>query len=141
VKRGAALPMVLLSLGLVAALSVGGAFVTRRYAADGRLRERSADLEPALEQALVSAAIQSDTAALRAMPMGGSSQSRGPELPNSPGLVTAVWVTRLTQSTFMFVAEGTSMSKPLWRKRLGIYVVLDTAGLMPLSGRPWVQLP
>lgn len=139
-KGGAALPMVLLSIGLVAALSVGGAFVTRRYATDGRLLLQSAGLEPAIEGALVSAVSHADTSVLKSMVIGASMPEDGAEA-GPTGLITSVWVTRLTATEFLFVCEGSSTHKPLWHKRLSLATVMDSAGLEPLGGRPWSQLP
>ena len=139
--RGAALPMVLLSLGLVAALSVGGAFVARRYAADGRLQIASSAVEPAVEQALVMTASQADTAVLRGLPPGTSKVLAMPGAPISAGLITRVWVTRLASTTYIFVGEVETTSNPMWRKRLGLLARLDSMGLRPLQGRPWSQLP
>ena len=138
-RGGAALPMVLLSIGLVAALSVAGAFVTRRYATDGRLLQQSADLEPALEGVLVAAVAGADTALLLAMPVGSSMAMGGPA--PTHGLVTQLWVNRLTVKTFLLVSEGQSTRKPLWHKRLSVTMILDSAGPRPVEIRPWGLLP
>ena len=140
-RRGAALPMVLLSIGLVAALTVGGAFVTRRYATDGKLLQQSTYLEPALEEALVVAAAAADTARLFAMPLGSSQALGGNQSTGPAGLVTQVWVNRLTGKTFLFVSEGQATHKPLWHKRLSVAMTMDSTGLHALATRPWGLLP
>lgn len=140
-RRGAALPMVLLSLGLVAALSIGGSFVTRRFAADAALGQQSADIEPVIEQVLVSSAARLDTAFLAGLPIGGSSSLAPPVEAVRSGMVARAWITRLSATTYVLVCEAESVPKPLFYKRLGVYVRVDSTGVRLLPYRPWSQLP
>ena len=140
-KCGAALPMVLLSLAIVAALSVGGSFVTQRYLADARLQQGSLDLEPATEQALVGTAVSLDSAALVALSAGATSVVATPSGWRPPGIVTRIWITRLNDRTFVLVGESETTRKPLLYNRLRLVVRLDSAGLTPLHPRSWGQLP
>ncbi|HEX7938139.1 MAG TPA: hypothetical protein VF483_04050, partial [Gemmatimonadaceae bacterium] len=57
------------------------------------------------------------------------------------GLVTQVWVNRLTGKTFLLVAEGEATHKPLWHKRLSVALTADSTGLHALGVRPWGLLP
>ena len=140
-RRGAALPMVLLSLGLVAALTVGGSFATRRYHADGRRVESAQAIEPALESALVLALSAMDSTMLDSIEIGETVASR----PSVGGLrsqvVTATWVTRIGPGEFALVGEASDGRKPLQIQRLMLVAVRDSAGLRPIPMRPWTRLP
>ena len=140
-RPGAALPTVLLSLALMAALSVGGSFVTRRYLADARLFQRSSDVESVLEGAMTQAAAGLDTASLGSLNAGATLQLVTPVELAQQGLVTSVWVTRLGASTYLLVGEVRTSFKPLVAKRLSVLSVVDSAGLQPAPLRAWSQLP
>ena len=140
-RRGAALPMVLLSLGLIAALTVGGSFVTRRYHTDGRRARSALDLEPALESALVQALGAMDSTAMDSVEVGetraweaGSVEIRSP-------IVTAVWVTRIGWGEYVLVGEASNGSNSLQVNRLMLIATRDSLGLRPIPMRPWTRLP
>lgn len=138
--RGAALPMVVLSLGLVAALSVGGAFVTRQFESNTRLADEAARLEPAAEGALALAASQLDTAAF-AIPVGRSVALPEADAGTTGHPVTFAWITRLSDSVFALTSEASLQRKTLLRKRLRLYVTADSAGFRPLAQGAWTRLP
>jgi len=140
-RSGAALPMVMLTLGLVAALSVGGSFVTRRYNSDAVLHQAASELEPGVEAALVRSAAALDTTVLMALGVGAGTEMATPAIGNPPGIRVRVWITRLSATTFALVAEGETQRKQLLVKRLGVSVVLDSAVVREVPNRAWTQLP
>jgi hypothetical protein len=140
-RAGASLAMVLLALSLVAALSVGGSFVTRRFVSDSRLVRQVSTLEPGTERALVEVALALDTAVLAALPIGTPAGLGVPPAVNASGTVTRLWVTRVNSSVFAVVGESETLGKPLLYKRLGLYITIDSAGVVPVPSRPWAQLP
>ena len=139
-SRGAALPSVLLALGLVAALVVGGAFITRRWSAN--------------ESAVASAASpDSDTEAAIAGTLSGLDSAFLVTLPERataiPGVVTAgpsgqsigrVWITRLDPQSCLVTAETVISDKHLQSNRLSVLLDCSTAPVRPLHGRPWMPL-
>jgi len=140
-RPGAALPMVLLSLGLVAALSVGGAFVTRRMATDASLTQRSLELAPMVEEGIVRAAAGMDTATLWAIPIGHTAELVTGSGGTPGSAATEVWISRLGDRDFQLVGEASTSAKPLLHIRLGLFVRLDSTGLRPAPSRPWSRLP
>ena len=137
-KRGAALPMMLLVIAMTSALAVGGAFVARQMAANGRAFERGAGLEPLAEAALVGAVVQWDSLARADQAIGGTVV-----LPSSVDELARadVWITRLTPVVYWVVAEARGISRPRLTRRLGVVVrvVAGSPGVVPERG--WSELP
>lgn len=137
-KRGAALPAVLLAITMASALAVGGAFVARQYAAAARLAHHGSELLPSADAALVEAIAAWDSVARKAQPVGSAIAIPGGPTPSSR---PAVWITRASPQLYWLVAEARSDSRPVLRRRIGV-LVRDSAGLaktVPRSG--WVDLP
>jgi hypothetical protein len=138
-KSGTALPVVLLTLAMTSALVVSGAFVSRRLVADQRLVERGALLESSGEQALVDAVARWDSAA-RAVQLVGASDSLATIA--SSGVATAVWVTRMSDQIYWFVAEASDDGgKPRLRRRLGLVIRVFQGVPALVSERAWSELP
>lgn len=137
-KAGAALPMVLLALGLVAALTVGGSFVTRRFVADNRLSQSASDLEPALEAALIGAVEHMDPGLLDTLSQGGTAACGASAVTR---LVTGCWVTKASNRVYALVSEASDDHKPLQIKRLMLVVMRDSTGLRPIPRGGWTRLP
>ena len=85
--------MVLLSLGIVGALAVGGAYVTRQFVGDARMAQQAAVMEPDLERALASAVATWDTTTRGNQAAGVTMEVSQPDF---PGVRTRLWITRLT---------------------------------------------
>jgi len=137
-KRAAALPMVLMLLGLVGALAVGGAFAARRIVADARRDVRALELRPAVEQAIVQALSSLDSAALALHPPG-STIATGELL--TPQSVTSWWITVLRPSTVWIVAEASTTAKPVLHNRLGVLARYAAGGQPAWSTFTWLELP
>lgn len=137
-NRGAALPMVLLSLGIVGALAVGGAYVTRQFAGDSRIAQRAVELEPHAERVLVDAVASWDTTARGYHATGVTVEVPQPDL---PGVSTRLWITRASSTVYWLVAEATGLGKPLLRRRLGMIVALRGGVVAPVATRAWSELP
>ena len=128
--------MVLMSLGLVGALAVGGAFASRRFVDDARTSNRSLELRPAAERAIVLALAGVDSTLLALAP--GSSIDGTVEVTQS--VVTATWITVLGGGAVWVVAEARTTRKPLLRNRLAI-VCQRRAGDTPGWAGAWFELP
>ena len=139
-RVGAALPMVVLSIGLVTALSVGGSFVARQYGSDTRGLERAASVEAAAEAALVYAAARLDTTVL-GLAVGSHAELATPPSGATAKPVTSAWITRLSGTTFAVISAATSTNKPLIYKRLRVILLIDTTGVRPLPSGAWSRLP
>lgn len=137
-RRGAALPMVLMSLGLVAALVVGGAFSARQFAKDARIAQQALELEPAAERAVVGALADLDSVNLAGMPVGEA--LAGDSMAVS-GVSTRVWTTKLSASTVWITATASTGLKPLLRKRIAVIAVLSTSGTSRWANLTWLALP
>jgi hypothetical protein len=137
-RRAAALPMVLFSLGLVGALTVGGAFVSRRFVADARNDNRALDLGPAAEQAIVAALTSIDSGVLASHALGSTTAVAWQVTPKS---VTNAWFTVLGPESVWVVAEATTTSKPLLHKRLGVIGRLVKADSGRWHNVTWFELP
>jgi hypothetical protein len=133
--------MVLLSLGLVAALTVGGSFVTRRFLADGRQALNASELEPALESSLIEALGHVDSTVLGPMSVGETRALGSTAASIRQPTVTAIWVTRVSDRQFALIGEVSTVHKPLQTNRLMLATVLDSLGLRPIRMRPWTRLP
>jgi len=137
-RRGAALPMVLMSLGLVAALVVGGAFSARQFAKDARIAQQALELEPAAERAVVGALAELDSVSLAGMPVGEA--LAGDSIAVS-GVSTRVWTTKLSASTVWITATASTGLKPLLRKRIAVIAMLSTGGASRWANLTWLALP
>jgi hypothetical protein len=137
-KRGAALPAVILALTLTSALAVGGAFVARQHAAMARVSLQGIELLPAAEEALVNAIARWDTATMDAQPVGNVMTF--PVREESERRVE-VWATRTGRWQFWLVAQATSGVRPVLRRRLGVVVTTSTGVPRLSAGRGWAELP
>ena len=137
-KRAAALPMVLMLLGLVGALAVGGAFAARRIVADARRDVRALELRPAVEQAIVQALSSLDSAAL-ASHTPGSTIASGELI--TPKAVTSWWITSLRPNAVWVVVEASTTTNPLLHNRLGVFAQYAAGGLPAWSTLTWLELP
>ena len=137
-KRGAALPMVLMSLGLVGALTVGGAFVARRFVADARNGRRALELGPAAEQAMVGALGSIDWATLASHPPGSSIPASRQVTPTA---VISTWATVLGPESVWVVAEVHTTSKPMLYKRLGVVGQFIQGESGRWQNLTWFELP
>jgi hypothetical protein len=137
-KRGAALPVVLLAITMASALAVGGAFVSRQYAGAARLSHHGSDLLPAADAAVVEAIAAWDSAARKTQPVGTVvAFPAGPSSSPRP----AVWITRTSPQLYWLVAEASSDSRPVLRRRIGV-LVRDSAGIAKtVAWRGWADLP
>ena len=137
-RRGAALPLVLLVLALTSALAVSGSFVARQLSAAASATRRGVELEPAVERALVEAITQWDSVA-RVTQLVGSvaivSESR------AQGIRTDAWITRIGEKTFWLVAESTVDSRPPLRRRIGVLVRVSAGSPRPVADRAWSEFP
>jgi hypothetical protein len=130
--------MVLMSLGLVAALVVGGAFSARQFAKDARIAQQALELEPAAERAVVGALADLDSVNLAGMPVGEA--LAGDSMAVS-GVSTRVWTTKLSASTVWITATASTGLKPLLRKRIAVIAVLSTSGTSRWANLTWLALP
>lgn len=137
-KQGAALPIVLLTITMTSALAVGGVFVARGVAASARLAQRAPEVQAPAESALVHAVVSWDSAARAQQPVGAT-VSLSPA--STSELITAAWATRIGATTFWLVAETTSRTRPLLRRRLGLVVRVSAEAPMVVPQRGWSELP
>jgi hypothetical protein len=137
-SRGSALPTALFALAFIGALIVGVTFGTRQATAVALLAERSAGLEPAAEQSLVTALAAWDSLA-RSNQVIGSVQTLA--VVSQPGTTSSVWVTRLSQRVFWVVGQATNAGPPLLRRRLGVLVRASGTRPALVPGRAWGELP
>lgn len=137
-RQGAALPAVLLALTFTSAIAVGGAFVARQQASAARFADRGSELQPMAEMALVEAIARWDSVARTAQPVG-SMTAISPEPATTPR--TNVWITRATPRLYWLVAEASSESRPVLRRRIGV-LVRDSGGIPQVIPRvAWAELP
>jgi len=137
-RRAAALPMVLMLLGLVGALAVGGAFVVRRFLDDARSDIRALDLRPAAEQAIVAALAGLDSAAVASRAPGSTF---GVAQQITSKAVTSAWITVLGPTSVWVTAEAKTTRKPLFHKRLGLVGRLVGGGSTRWADLIWLELP
>ncbi len=137
-KHGAALPIALMTITMTSALAVGGMFVARSVVASARLTQRAPEVQARAESALVHAVVSWDSAARVQQPVGVTVSLNAASTSEA---TTEAWATRLGASTFWLVAETTSRTRPLLRRRLGL-VVRVSAGLpVVVPRRGWSELP
>ena len=133
-KAGAALPMALLALCLIGALTVGGAYVTRRALDDARVDDRALDLSLNAEQALAEAvAAGLPDPALGASVAGAES--------GTAEVRVRIWTTRINGGLLWVVVEATRRRKPLLHKRIAVTLRADTLGVRPTPQVNWFDLP
>ena len=137
-KRGAALPTMLLVISMTSALAVGGVFVARQMAGNTRILEYAAGLEPLAGSALGRAIVGWDSLARSAQPIGTTAGSAATAAENAQ---TDVWITRLSDRAYWLVAETRGTSRPRLRRRLGVVVRVTggVPGVVPQRG--WSELP
>lgn len=137
-RRGAALPLVLLAMTMVSALAVGGTYVTRQLAASARTAERRAELEPEAERALAEAIVTWDSVARREQQVGTVAV-----LPTSGmgSLRTEAWITRATATTYWLVAESSEDTPPSLHRRIGLVIRVSGGAAALVSQRAWSELP
>ena len=137
-RAGVALPTVLLLLALTSALVVGGAFVTRQLTSSGLIAERSAALEPAVENALSLAVAEWDSVARSAQTIGSVNVLAASSF---TGIRADAWVTRLGARTYWLVAESRDDARPSLRRRIGLIVRVSKGIPELVPDRPWSELP
>jgi len=120
------------------ALAVGGAFVSRQYAAAARLAHHGIDLLPSADAALVEAIAAWDSVARRTQTVGSvMALPVGPQFSQR----LSVWITRASPQLYWLVAEASSESRPVLRRRIGV-LVRDSAGIAKtVARRGWADLP
>ena len=133
-KYGAALPMALFALCLIGALTVGGAFVTRRFVDDARVDDRAQDLTVNAERALAEAV----GSGLPPMALGAT--EAGAETVTDEVRIR-LWRTRISDRLVWVVAEASRTRKPLLRKRIAVLLQIDTLGVVPTPQVAWFDLP
>lgn len=137
-RRGAALPTMILVLAMTSALAVGGAFVARQVAANARVLERGATLEPLAESALVAAVAAWDSVARDEQVIGSSVSGT---TTNAESADCQLAITRLTASLYWLVAEAQTTSRPRLRRRLGLLVRVTAGVPRAVPQRAWAELP
>ena len=140
-RRGAALPSVLLALGLVAALVVGGAFITRRWAANESDRVREANPDAAAEAALVAGLSGLDSTFLESLPERATAALGVVTSAPAGQSLRRVWITRLDPVTCLITTDVVTSSNTILQNRLGVAIDCLDAPVRPLHGRPWTLLP
>lgn len=137
-RRGSALPMMMFVLTMVSALAVSGAYVARQAAANARVRERSAGLEPIAENALVDAISAWDSVSRSAQAVGTAVTLASVRVPD---VIVDTWVTRITDRTYWLVAEARALARPRLTRRLGAVVRVTNGPPALVSERAWSELP
>ena len=133
-RRAAALPMVLFTLAIAGALTVGGAFVSRQIAVSARVLQRGSRLASVPERLVVQALAGWDSVARHVQPVGSTSAlvQGGPD---------RLWVTRLSTHAYWLVSESRDVGKPNIFRRLGAVVALDSLARPRVPHRGWIELP
>ena len=138
-RCAAALPMVLALLGLMGALTIGGAYATRRHLGDVRRLDRGvADLRSEAERAALGVLSGLDSAALAGLPVGATQSA---STADGNLAVTSAWVTRLSGAGIWIVVESKLSSNALLALRLGLFVERADDSLGPVVRRQWYHLP
>ena len=137
-RAGVALPTVLLVLAMTSALVVAGAFATRQITATGLTEERSAALEPAVEDVLSAAVAGWDSVARSAQLVGAVEHVTASSF---GGIQTDAWITRVGAERYWLVAESRSDARPALRRRIGIIVHASQGVTAAPSERAWSELP
>jgi hypothetical protein len=128
----------ILVLAMTSALAVGGAFVARQVAANARVLERGATLEPLAESALVAAVAAWDSVARDEQVIGSSVSGT---TTNAESADCQLAITRLTASLYWLVAEAQTTSRPRLRRRLGLLVRVTAGVPQAVPQRAWAELP
>jgi hypothetical protein len=130
--------MMIFVLAMTSALAVSGAFVTRQMAATARSRENGDLLEPDAEEALTAAVTGWDSLSRAVQTVGSTASATIEERGDAR---VALWITRLTPTTYWLVAEASASTRPRLSRRLGIVVRLTNGVPILVSERPWAELP
>jgi hypothetical protein len=136
-RVGAALPTVLVALGISSALTIGGAFVARRAAASARSRISLERLGDAAEVSIGSVLSSWDTTAMSSLVVGQTVA----DSTKSSDQQTSTWVTRLTHNSFWIVSESCRRPAPrvCRRNAVALYSISDSNTIT--YGQPWAELP
>jgi predicted anti-sigma-YlaC factor YlaD len=129
VRRGAALPSVLLTVALTSALAVGSVYVSRQLIAGARLTTGALQLQPELESALANAMATWDSSARASQPIG------------STVALADAWVTRLAENLYLIVAEASRARAPVLRRRSGVLTTTYGGAARPVPDRAFFELP
>ena len=134
--KGFALPVVLFLIGIGGALSAGGAFVARQYAATHMALARSAVADGLAEEWAARTVAGWDSSVV--LPIG-----TGEALPDVTIERKTVrrWMNRTDSLVYWVVVEVESADKPLLRRRLGATVIRSGNRLLPPSAWGWIELP
>ena len=135
-RRGAALPTVLLTVALSSALAVGTAYTSRQIAATVRFSARAVRLQPRADAALAVALATWDSSARSAQPIGATVA-----LATIPLDSADLWVTRLTETIYLVVAEVRADQRPELRRRSGVLTTTYSGAPQLLIGYAWFELP
>lgn len=136
-RRGAALPSVLLALAFTSALAVGGAYVARQHVTMARVSQQGIGLLPAAELALVDVVARWDSAAMAVLPLGYTIGLAT----DSSSQRTEVWATRIGGAHYWLVAEAVSHVSQGFRRRLGVVVTTSSGVPSIVMSRGWAELP
>ena len=128
--------MVLFTLAIAGALTVGGAFVSRQLAVSAHVLQRGSRLASVPERLVVQALAGWDSLARHGQPIGSTSVLVGGE-----GGQDRLWVTRLSTHAYWIVSESRDVGKPNIFRRLGAVVALDSIGRPRVPLRGWIELP
>lgn len=137
-RRGAALPAVLMAMAVTSALVVGGSYVARQQMASTRLASRAALVQPSAENALVNVIANWDTLMRSQQPVGSAVRLASAQQSN---ILTDIWVTRSSPAVYWLTAESGSGTPPALKRRIGVLVRLSNGYPRPVSRRAWADLP
>jgi hypothetical protein len=137
-RRGAALPAVLMATAVTSALIVAGSYVARQQVATTRLANRAALLRPSAEEALVNAIANWDTLAMMQQPVGSAVRLSSAQ---HSSVLTDIWVTRASPAVYWLTAESRSGMPPALKRRIGVLVRLSDGRPRPVMHRAWAELP
>lgn len=137
-RKGAALPAVLLAVAMTSALAAGGAYVARQQASYARFASRASLVLPATEEALVTAIAVWDSVARAEQAIGAT---QAVSVTGQSGIATQMWITRIGNDLYWLVAESETALKPALRRRAGLLVRAPAGAPAPVPVRAWTELP
>lgn len=135
-RRGAALPTVLLTVALSSALAVGTAYTSRQLVATTRFSVRAVRLQPRADAALASALARWDSSARSTQPVGSTVA-----LVTTPLDSADLWVTRLTETLYLVVAQVRAPQRPELKRRSGVLTTTYSGAPQLGAGHAWFELP